>query len=192
LSEAQTVLRILLPFFVSILASIVLWVWISRRYGKKIPAFWGILGLGSLVSLAYPVLPPGMISPALGVAILGGLLSGSIILFESLVADVVDVDELQSGRNREGLYFGMWKMATKLSRALGLLLAGVLLHAIGFDAGADAQSPEVVQRLSWIFGPGVGGLLVLGGLVFLRFPLGDAQHRRVQRLLKRRRASVGQ
>ena len=34
----------------------------------------------------------------------------------ALVADVVDYDELKTGRQREGLYFGVWKMGNKLLR----------------------------------------------------------------------------
>jgi GPH family glycoside/pentoside/hexuronide:cation symporter len=101
---------------------------------------------------------------------------------------VVDHDELRSGRHREGLYFGVWKMGMKLARAGGLVLAGVLLEAIGLGEGSPVVPPGAVRGLAWIFGPGVGGLFVAGALVFVCFPLSDARHRRVQALLKRRQA----
>lgn len=39
-----------------------------------------------------------------------------------MVADSVDYDLLRSRRNREGLYSGVWKMGTQVSRAGGLVL----------------------------------------------------------------------
>ena len=32
-------------------------------------------------------------------------------LIESMVADVVDYDEVKTGLHREGLYFGLWRMS---------------------------------------------------------------------------------
>lgn len=187
-SEGQTVLRALLPFFACIILSVPVWAALSRRFGKKGPAFWGVFLLSLLVSVAYPLLRPGDHSTATLVAIMGGGLAGAIILYESLVADLVDLDELHTRRNREGIYFGVWKMGVKLSRALGLLLAGGLLSGIGFDERAAVQSEPVLQWLALLFGPGVGILFALGALIFLWMPLSDAKHRRVQALLLRRRS----
>lgn len=187
-AESDTILYILMPFFLSILGSIPCWVYLSRRYGKRGPAILGVLGLGVLISIFYPILPVGRFAGPVAIAIIGGFFAGSIILLESLVADVVDVDELESGFNREGLYFGMWRMGTKLSRAGGIILSGVLLQFIGFDADLGLQAPEVASRIGWIFGPGVGVLLVAGALLLLRFPLTDEGHRRIQVELTRRRA----
>ncbi len=188
LSESQTVLVVLMTFFLCLLASIPLWVALSKRLGKKWPAFAGVLGLGVQVSVAYPLLAGGSLLGPLLVAVFGGALAGSIILFESLVADVVDYDELKTGMNREGLYFGLWKMTVKLSRALGLALSGFVLHAIGFETTTPGVSEQVAQRLGWVFGPGVGGFFIAAAIVFAAFPLTDARHRRVQALLLQRRA----
>lgn len=187
-TETETVFRVLLPFFACIILSIPVWAYLSKRFGKRGPAFWGIFLLGLLVGVAYPLLPPGGYGVAMLVAAVGGGLAGAIILYESLVADMVDLDELRTRVNREGIYFGVWKMGVKLSRALGLLLAGALLTTIGFDADKSAQSGHTLRWLAILFGPGVGFLFAAGALVFLRMPLTDARHRRIQALLLRRRA----
>lgn len=188
LLESDTVLYVLLPFFVCIIASVPLWVTLSRRFGKKAPGMVGLGSLGILVCFGYWFLPPQELIGPVAMAIAGGFLAGSIILFESITADVVDLDELRTGRHREGLYFGMWRMGTKLSRAVGIIAAGALLSWVGVDADLPTQTAQTTERLAIVFGPGVGAFFVLGAIVFKFMPLTDARHRRVQSLLRRRSA----
>jgi len=183
------VTSILLPFVFSIMLSIPLWVLLSRRFGKKRPAFWGLATLGALIALSYPFFPAEQLLGPILVGILGGVAIGAVVLFESLVADVADYEELKSGHNKEGFYFGIWKMTTKLARAAALVFSGLLLSWIGFDPAESEQSPEVARRLSWIFGPGVGSLFLAGAFVFLLFPLTDKAHSRIQKLLLKRKKS---
>ena len=186
LSEQQAVVGILVPFFLCFLASMPLWIWLSRRYGKRLPAMAGVVGLGMTTAIVYPLFPVGKLAWPVAYSVIGGLLAGAIVLLDSMVADSVDYDLLKSRQNREGLYFGVWKMSTKISRALGLVLAGALLDLIGFDESASAVAPEVGGRLALVFGPVVGLFFVAAGLVLWRMPLTDAVHGRVQRLLRRR------
>ena len=187
LPEDIVVLAVLLPFFLCLLASIPLWVWISRHKGKKWPAFWGVLGLALLTVFTYPFFPPGSIVGPVCIAIVGGFCAGSVVILDSLIPDAIDYDELRTGRDREGLYFGVWKLGTKISRALGLAFAGVVLQIIGFDEGRMTQDPEVGWRLALLFGPAVGVFFALAAIVFACFPLTDGTHRRIQRILERRR-----
>ncbi|MCW7473725.1 MFS transporter [Leptospira levettii] len=186
LKESQVVINILLPFFLVLMLSIGFWVWISKRIGKKIPAFFGVFGLGLLTVIVYPLFPYGELRPPLIAAFFGGIFAGSILIMDSILTDVVDYDEYKTGEKREGLYFGIWKMGVKFSQAFGIALTGFLLDFIGFQNGLTEQSSEVGFRLAMIFGPGVGFFFILGSIVFLFFPLTDAKHIQVQRILTKR------
>lgn len=189
LSEREIHINILGLFTLVICLSIGAWVLISRRFGKKMPAFWGALGLGLTTVVIYPLLPPGRVLPPMLLgSVLGGFLVGSIIIFESLVADIVDYDELKTGVQREGLYFGCWTMCTKFARASALACTGILLRGIGLQEGQLEQTPETAQGLAILYGPVVGVCFILAALAFLFMPLTDAKHERVQRLLRKRRA----
>lgn len=191
LTEWEISFNVLGFFAVVICLSVGVWVFISRRFGKKMPAFWGAFGLGLSTIVIYPILPPGKVLPPMLLgSVLGGFLVGSIIIFESLVADIVDYDELRTGEHREGLYFGCWTMCTKFARALALALTGIMLRVIGFAEGEATQSPETGLGLAILYGPVVGALFVLAALAFLFMPLTDDKHRRVQRLLEHRRARL--
>lgn len=186
LKESQVVINILLPFFLVLMLSIGFWVWISKKIGKKIPAFLGVFGLGVLTVIAYPLFPYGELKPPLIAAFFGGIFAGSILIMDSILTDVVDYDEFKTGEKREGLYFGIWKMGVKFSQAFGIAITGFLLDIIGFQNGLITQSQEVGFRLAMIFGPGVGFFFILGSLIFLFFPLTDAKHIQVQRILTKR------
>jgi GPH family glycoside/pentoside/hexuronide:cation symporter len=186
LKESEVVLGILIPFFVIIILSIPVWVWLAGKFGKKKPAFWGIMALGLLTIVAYPLYPAGNPYFPLITAVFGGICAGSIFLLDSLVADIVDYDYLKTGEGKEGLYFGFWKMGTKLAQAFGLAVSGILLDWIGFQQGKTTQSAEVAWRLALIFGPGVGIFFVLGAGIFYFMPLTPALHTRIQGLLAKR------
>ncbi|TGK10573.1 MFS transporter [Leptospira selangorensis] len=187
LEDSQVVVRILLPFVFFLTISIPLWVYLAKRFGKKLPAFWGSFLLGVMTIILYPILPQGSYETPLIAAFLGGIFAGSILLFDSLVADVVDYDELLTGEKREGAYFGFWKMATKIIRAIGFAFLGFLLETIGYKAGAQTQDPELGWRLTLIFGPIVGSLFVLASLIFTRMGLTSEVHAKIQELLSRKK-----
>ncbi|TGM03748.1 MFS transporter [Leptospira barantonii] len=187
LTEAEIGLMILVPFVICLILSILLWVYLAGKFGKKWPAFWGVFLLGLMTVIVYPLFPERGIVPILFVAVFGGFFAGAILLFDSLVADIVDYDELISGQKREGWFFGLWKMATKVARALGLGLGGILLSGIGYQEGSADQIPELGFRLSILFGPVVGSFFLLGAFVFLGMPLTKERHQRIQTLLLKRR-----
>ena len=123
------------------------------------------------------------------IAIVGGVLTGSVVMLDALVADIVDYDELETGEHREGLYFGFWKMAAKAARALAVAGTGVILQRIGFVPNQE-QSPDVMWNLGLLFGPGVGVFFVFGALIFAMIPYSDEEHKQVQQQLLERKSAA--
>ncbi len=188
LSETQIVVGVLGFFILMVTLSIPFWLFLSKRFGKKKPAFAGALLLGIVTMVMYPLFPPGQILPVMVFASgLGGFLAGAVLLFESLVPDLVDYDELKTGNRREGGHFGFWTMCTKMCRALGLALSGGILDLVGLVPGAVEQSAETAWRITLVFGPVVGLFFAAGALSFLSMPLTRERHERVQEMLLRRR-----
>jgi GPH family glycoside/pentoside/hexuronide:cation symporter len=188
LAEQDVFLYVLMPFTLVIALSIGGWLWASRWFGKKYPAVVGIGALGIGTCLAYPSFEPGSLVGPVIAGVVGGILVGAVFLLDSTVADIVDYDEVYSGVHREGLYFGFWRMATKLARAVGLALSGFLLSWIGFVEGAASQSADTARGLALVFGPGVGVFFMAAALVYLWMPLTRDRHAVVRRILARRQA----
>jgi len=171
---------ILSVFTLVIVLSVPVWVWLGRRYGKKTPAFAGMLTLGLMTVVAYPLFPPGSLVGPVIAAVIGGFAVGAIILVESLVTDIADEDFVRTREDREGMYFGFWRMGQKVARSVTLGLTGFLLSAIGYEESAARQTPETERALAWVFGVGVGGLFIAASLVFLKNPFSLERQEAVQ------------
>jgi Na+/melibiose symporter-like transporter len=78
--------------------------------------------------------------------------AGFWMLYSSMMADVVDWDEMETGKRREGAFnaCGSWMM--KVGMALGGGAAGVVLESTGFDVAlGGAQSVEsLTQMRLWL------------------------------------------
>ena len=86
------------------------------------------------------------------------------ILPLSIVADICDLDEIKSGRRREGAYVGVYNSAFKSGYLLAPSLSMFLLAYTGFVAGETVQSPETLQLLRDCL---LGGTALTFGLAFL-------------------------
>jgi GPH family glycoside/pentoside/hexuronide:cation symporter len=90
----------------------------------------------------------------------------------SMMADVSEIHEIQTGVNKDGSYAAMYSLATKISMSIGLLVSGYGLSWAGYISGADVKQPvEVIWRicaLTLVVGP-LASLMAMG-LIF-RYPV---------------------
>ncbi len=184
----EDVQLLLVTFMVILTVSLVGWIRLSERMGKLRPLLIGVTCLGIGTSITYPFFPPGNVWIPLIIA--GGLLGacvGSVVLLDSILTDVIDYDRIRSRRSLSGVYFGMWRLASKLARAAAVAGTGLVLELIGFTPNAD-QTPEISWALAILFGPGVGLFLIIAALTLARYRFTDVKQRQVQRILRRREA----
>ena len=139
--------------------------WLGTRVGKR-NAFFIAIGV-SMVGYALkwfcydPEIPWLLLLPAPLMAFgLGGLFT----LMGSMIADVVDLDELQTHERREGMYGSIFWWVVKLGMAAALAGGGVLLNATGFDVelgGDQTESAIFLMRLADAFVPVVTSALAI-------------------------------
>jgi GPH family glycoside/pentoside/hexuronide:cation symporter len=133
----------------STLLAIVAVTWISSKLGKRrtfiLATF--ITLLGSLLKwFCYdPLAPWKVLLPAPLMAVgMGGLFT----LMGSMIADVCDMDELQTGERREGMFGSIYWWMVKLGMALAFGLSGYLLNATGFVV--DMGGAQTSQTFLWM------------------------------------------
>lgn len=78
-------------------------------------------------------------------------LGGLFTLMLSMIADVCDLDELQTGQRREGMFGSIYWWVVKLGMAVALAAGGLMLSATGFDVDlGSAQSADTLLMMRLI------------------------------------------
>lgn len=110
--------------------------------------------------------------------------TGTMTLW-SMVADVVEASEEETGRRSEGTLSAGAFLASKCAGGLGIFITGMLLSYAGLEANTppEAVLPEVTDRLSLAYVACIAILALLTAFVVRRFPIDRASHAaRVARL----------
>ena len=136
--------------------------WMSKKLGKK-KAFLicqaiSILGYILLWFLLIPG-KPYMFLFALPLFSFG--IGSLFTIMMSMTADVCDLDELNTGKRREGLFGAIYWWMVKFGFAIAGLLSGLILSLIGFEQGAATQTEDTITGLRLFF----SGLPILGTLI---------------------------
>ena len=112
-----------------------------------------------------------------------------------MLPDVVDLDELNTGQRREGIFYGFMVQIHKIAVAIALFLVGKTLDWSGLiSAAADVPSPiqpdSVLWTIRWLIGP-IPSLVLIGGLVMAwRYPITRAAHADILQKLSLRRTQM--
>jgi GPH family glycoside/pentoside/hexuronide:cation symporter len=137
---------------ISTFCVIVLVTWLATKIGKR-RAFFVTTGV-SMVGYALkwfcysPEYPWLTLLPAPLMAFgLGGLFT----LMPSMIADVVDMDELNTHERREGMYGSIFWWVVKLGMAAAIAGGGFLLNATGFDVALNGNQSESTLTLLRLF-----------------------------------------
>ncbi len=77
------------------------------------------------------------------------------ICWRSMIADLTERTELETGRRNEGVISSTITFTTKCADALGTLIAGVLLSLIAFptETAVGDVPPDIIAKLGLIYGP---------------------------------------
>ncbi len=184
--EAQTLAAI---YFVAGLLGVPIWWTLARRIGKHRALQAALLYTAATTCLLL-VQPPGAFTLAVVFMLLAGLAQGGcILLTRSLMADVVDEDEVRTGSRRSGLFFGLLLMTSKVGLAAGPMMF-VVLDFVGFAAkrGSD-NSPEALGALSALF---IGVPILLSALAAFslrNYPLDEKRQADLHAAIEARHAA---
>jgi len=140
---------------------------------------------------ALTLVPLGLTSTLLaayGFAVLvGAALAGLILLIDVLIADVVDEDEVRTGRRREGMYFGINGFMVRLSIAFQGLIISQVMNRTGYNANLAVQPPSALVgfRILMTVVPVIAIALSLVLMAF--YPLHGSRLAKVRETLAARR-----
>lgn len=177
---------------ISTLGIVALVAWLGTKIGKRQAFFFstGISIVGYLLKwFCYnPDIPYLVILPAPLMAFgLGGLFT----LMPSMVADVVDYDELTTHERREGMYGSIFWWVVKVGMAAALAASGFLLNATGFDIaleGNQTESTITLMRLLDACVPAIASAIAIWFIV--KFPITEEKAHEIRLALEQRRGKT--
>lgn len=172
------------------IACIPLVVLLSGRVGKR-GAYLATAGWWALVMLALGFLPATARTAAYVLAGLAGLgVAGAQVIPWSMVPDVIEEDEIRSGRRREGAYYGVVVLFQKSGTAFLLAIVQWVLALTGYRPGGE-QPASALLAIRLLIGAVPAVLLGLSMVVAGLSPLGRKEHDELRGELARRRGASG-
>ena len=117
-------------------------------------------------------------------------IGGLFTLMMSMTADVCDLDELNNGERREGMFGAVYWWMVKLGTALALLTSGIVLSLVGFDQTIDQQSAEALTnlRIADIIIPIITALMAI--LIVWKYDITEKKAHEIREALVVRRGKV--
>jgi GPH family glycoside/pentoside/hexuronide:cation symporter len=174
---------------ISTFCVIFLVTWLSTKIGKR-RTFFIAIGISmfgyALKWVCYnPEIPWLLLVPAPFMAFgLGALFT----LMGSMIADVCDLDELETWQRREGMFGSIYWWVVKLGMALALAGGGFLLNATGFDVELNGNQTEraiFLMRLLDVAVPFICSGLAIWAVY--SFPITEEKAHEIRRQLEQRR-----
>jgi GPH family glycoside/pentoside/hexuronide:cation symporter len=162
--------------------------WMSKKMGKK-NAFMLSQGISLLgyILLWFLMVPgkPWMFMFALPFFSFG--IGGLFTLMMSMTADVCDLDELATGKRREGIFGAIYWWMVKLGFAVAGLLSGAIMSFVAFTPGAPMQPDGAVDGLRLFYSgvPIVGTMLAMW--IMRNYDLDEKRAMEVNAELQRRK-----
>jgi oligogalacturonide transporter len=113
----------------------------------------------------------------MAVVIVAGLGRGALNYIPWSVYNYMpDVDEIVTGRRREGAFAGVMTFVRKLMQSAAIFLVSQILHAVGLVPNVKIQPVEIVDAAVIVMLTGALGLMTFGFIVSLRFKLNRDTH----------------
>jgi GPH family glycoside/pentoside/hexuronide:cation symporter len=171
------------------------WLWLSHRTNKRSAYITGMLFWVTMQFVVFTV-QPGEINKMLILCVLLGIgLSSAYVLPDAIFPDIIEWDELRTGRRQEGIYYGARAFIRKMSSALVVFLTLQLLGWAGYtappiDATTYTQPDSVAFMIRLLVSP-IGALILFGAVVCAwYYPLSREKYARIRKLLDKKKARL--
>jgi GPH family glycoside/pentoside/hexuronide:cation symporter len=164
---------------------------VCHRLGKKATVLF-ICGLGAAIYgstwfLYTPALPWLQVFASASIAFTA---AGYYMMDQTIGADIMDYDELNTGKRREGAFSACGSWMSKAGNAFGYFVSGQVLGLTGFAADKAVQSPETIFWIrAMLAGIPIFGL-VLVAIFMSQYPLTQQKMAEIRAQLEARRGKV--
>ena len=170
------------------------WQLVSNKLGKKTVYYLGMI-FWIIAQAALFLIQPGQIGLLYTAAIMAGFgVSVAYLIPWSMIPDVIELDELNTGQRREGIFYSFMVLLQKFGLALALFLVGQALEWSGFIEQVPGQAipPQPESALLAIriaIAPLPTVFLIIGLVLTYFYPITKEVHSEIRLQLKERKNS---
>ena len=164
--------------------AIPLWMKITERVGKKHALIYGLV-IWIVGQIGWLIVAPN--SPTYLVYIIGIVVGVGYgvahVLPWAMLPDVVDLDEINTGKKREGIYSGIMTFFMKLANSIAIFLVGLILQFSGYVAN-EVQSEITMTVIKWtmVLAPGIFVAMAL--IATILYPYSRLDHEKFRKQLE--------
>ncbi|MEL6494260.1 MAG: MFS transporter [Cyanobacteria bacterium J06623_7] len=168
------------------------WKFVSDKLGKKAVYYLGT-AIWIVAQAALFLIQPGQTTLLYLAAVMAGFgVSVAYLVPWSMIPDVVDLDELNTGKRREGIFYSFMVFMQKLGLALALFLIGIALEWSGFiervpGEAIPVQPESALLAIRIAIAPLPTVFLVIGLILTYFYPITREVHADIRRQLKERK-----
>lgn len=183
---------ILLALQFSAFVWVLIWTRVSGWLGKQLVYYIGA-AVFVVVLIGLYFVQPGQTTLLTVLAIVAGVgVAVCYLIPWSMLPDVVELDELQTGQRREGVFYGFFVFLQKLGLSLGLFISAQVLDWAGYIPAEPGQpvpvQPEaVLSALRFLVGPAGAAIILLSFLAVYLYPINKQKHAEIKAQLEARK-----
>ncbi|MDE0756650.1 MAG: MFS transporter [Pseudomonadales bacterium] len=169
-------------FYIMNILAVPFWVWLAKIVGKH-RAYLASFFVLALAHPFYLLLGQGDFWWMLPMTMMTGFAAGgfSQTLPNSMKADVIDLDTLQTGENRAAQFFSAWSFAQKATASLGGVIALFGLSLVGFEAGeGSANGADELFGLRFLFSTFPSVFFLTGAAIVWNYPITEERHAEIR------------
>ena len=174
---------------------VLIWAKVSEKIGKQNVYYLGA-GFFVLALMGLFFLQPGQYVLTFVLAAVAGIgISVGYLVPWSMVPDVIELDELETGQRREGVFYGFFVFLQKMGLALGLFVSGWVLELSGY-INATPGAPDPIQpdsallAMRVLIGPVSAAILLLSFLAVRAYPITRQRHAEIRAELEKKKAAA--
>jgi len=178
---------LLLVYFIAGFVGVPMWIKLATTSGKHRTLAYAMIYGGTTLPLVVFFPTESFWWLFIGNTTYGIAYGAGSFLLRSVMADVTDYDNLETGEQRTGMYYALLSMTSKIGSALAIGITYPLLDWIGFDA-SGGNSRETLDQLLYIYVGFPAVFMFAAAAVMWNFPLNKTE----QKLLRERIAARDQ
>lgn len=173
----------------SAILALPLWAAVSKTFSKKSALFSGMaVFLACIILITHYGKTLGTAFFFILIILTGLGLSSFFIVVWSMIPDIVEHGQLQTGKRNEGVYYGLWFFAQKLGMGVSAALSGAVLSITEFkkplgEAFAK-QTPHAIFGINLLFAGIPCAFIAMGLLILSFYPIDEKRHAEIRKELK--------